>query len=73
MHFGGDEVGPLELKQRGLAAMINATAATTMARMVLGSAFSPETALTALRAVTPPFGRGEVDRRRRGSRSSSSW
>lgn len=60
VHFGGDEVGPLELKQRGLAAMINATAATTMARMVLGSSFSAETALAALRAVTPPFGRGEV-------------
>ncbi|GAA1899644.1 Mur ligase family protein [Lapillicoccus jejuensis] len=60
VHFGGDEVGPLELKQRGLAAMINATAATTMARMVLGSAFSARTALTALQAVTPPFGRGEV-------------
>ena len=60
VHFGDEEVGPLELKQRGLAAMINATAATTMARMVLGSAFSAQTALTALRAVTPPFGRGEV-------------
>ena len=53
-------VGPLELQQRGLAAMINATAATTTARMLLGDDFSAETAATALRAVTPPFGRGEV-------------
>lgn len=58
--FGGQEVGPVELKQRGLAAMINATAALTTARMVLGAEFRPETALAALRAVTPPFGRGEV-------------
>ena len=37
--FGAESVGPLVLKQRGLAAMINATAATTTARMVLGDAF----------------------------------
>ena len=36
--FGeGDSVGPLELKQRGLAAMINATAATTTARLLLAA------------------------------------
>ena len=61
--FGVDEsesVGPLELQQRGLAAMINATAATTTARMLLGDAFEPDRAAEALRAVTPPFGRGEV-------------
>ena len=61
--FGVDEsesVGPLELQQRGLAAMINATAATTTARMLLGDAFDPGRAAEALRAVTPPFGRGEV-------------
>ena len=61
--FGVDEsesVGPLELQQRGLAAMINATAATTTARMLLGDAFDPDRAAEALRAVTPPFGRGEV-------------
>ena len=40
--------------------MINATAATTTARMVLGDAFRPNVADEALRAVTPPFGRGEV-------------
>ena len=34
-------VGPLELQQRGLAAMINATAATATARMLLGDAFDP--------------------------------
>ena len=34
--------------------MINATAATTTARMLLGDDFSAETAATALRAVTPP-------------------
>ena len=50
----------LELQQRGLAAMINATAATTTARMLLGDAFDPGRAAEALRAVTPPFGRGEV-------------
>ncbi|MDQ2758591.1 MAG: MurT ligase domain-containing protein [Actinomycetota bacterium] len=58
--FGAQEVGPVELKQRGLAAMINATAALTTARMVLGSQFRADAALDALRAVTPPFGRGEV-------------
>ncbi len=58
--FGPQEVGPVELKQRGLAAMINATAALTTARMVLGAEFRVDAALEALRAVTPPFGRGEV-------------
>jgi UDP-N-acetylmuramyl tripeptide synthase len=57
---GDDPVGPLELRQRGLAAMINATAATTTARMLLGDAFDPQRTADALRAVTPPFGRGEV-------------
>jgi lipid II isoglutaminyl synthase (glutamine-hydrolysing) len=57
---GGRTVGPLELQQRGLAAMINATAAVATARMLLGDAFDPERAADALRAVTPPFGRGEV-------------
>lgn len=59
--FGdGADVGPVTLKQRGLAAMINATAATSLARVVLGQDFSAETAATALARVTPPFGRGEV-------------
>ena len=59
--FGhGPHVGPLQLQQRGLAAMINATAAATAARALLGADFNPETAAAALRSVTPPFGRGEV-------------
>jgi UDP-N-acetylmuramyl tripeptide synthase len=53
-------VGPVTLQQRGLAAMINATAACTTARMLLGDSFDPATAATALAAVRPPFGRGEV-------------
>ncbi|SDP34437.1 UDP-N-acetylmuramyl tripeptide synthase [Pedococcus dokdonensis] len=57
---GSGTVGPLELQQRGLAAMINATAATATARMLLGDAFDPAATAAALRAVTPPFGRGEV-------------
>ena len=57
---GGRDVGPVRLKQRGLAAMINATAASTMARVLLGTDFSADTALEALTAVQPPFGRGEV-------------
>ncbi|CAN5379507.1 Mur ligase family protein [soil metagenome] len=57
---GGSDVGPLELKQRGLAAMSNATAACTMARVLLYDDFSATTAATALAAVHPPFGRGEV-------------
>ena len=57
---GSGTVGPLELQQRGLAAMINATAATTAARALLGDEFDPAVAAEALRAVTPPFGRGEV-------------
>lgn len=57
---GGINVGPLELRQRGLAAMINATAATTMARVLLGERFTPATAVLALERVNPPFGRGEV-------------
>lgn len=57
---GAGRVGPLELQQRGLAAMINATAAVTTAKMLLGDAFDPAKAADALRVVTPPFGRGEV-------------
>lgn len=58
--FDDVTVGPVTLRQRGLAAMINATAATTTARMLLGEAFDAATAATALAAVQPPFGRGEV-------------
>lgn len=57
---GGVDVGPLSLRQRGLAAMINATAATTMARVLLGPDWDAATASSALEAVHPPFGRGEV-------------
>ena len=57
---GAAVVGPLTLRQRGLAAMINATAATAMARQVLGEAFDGAVAQRALEAVNPPFGRGEV-------------
>ncbi len=60
MRFGEESVGPVELRQRGLAAMINATAAVTTARMLLGDGFRPAAALEALARVTPPFGRGEV-------------
>ncbi len=56
----GGRVGPLELQQRGLAAMINATAAATTARMLLGDRFDAGCAAQALREVRPPFGRGEV-------------
>ncbi|WP_407667827.1 MurT ligase domain-containing protein [Nostocoides japonicum] len=58
--FGECAVGPVTLQQRGLAAMINATAATTTARLLLGDAFSAQTAADALALVRPPFGRGEV-------------
>ncbi len=58
--FGDEVVGPVTLQQRGLAAMINATAATTTARLLLGDAFSGPTAAAALAEVRPPFGRGEV-------------
>ena len=57
---GGSDVGPVALRQRGLAAMINATAATAMARQLLREQFAVEVAAEALAAVTPPFGRGEV-------------
>lgn len=57
---GADSVGPLELQQRGLAAMINATAATSMAKRLLGDRFDAAVAAQALAAVTPPFGRGEM-------------
>jgi lipid II isoglutaminyl synthase (glutamine-hydrolysing) len=57
---GGESVGPVSLQQRGLAAMINATAATTTARLLLGEDFSPPVAALALARVRPPFGRGEV-------------
>jgi UDP-N-acetylmuramyl tripeptide synthase len=53
-------VGPVELRQRGLAAMINATAATTTAKMLLDGDFREATAVEALQAVQPPFGRGEI-------------
>ena len=58
--FGDAPLGPVTLQQRGLAAMINATAATVMARQLLADDFRAETAVAALRAVRPPFGRGEV-------------
>src|SRR5699024_10684273 len=38
----------------------NATAATAAARAVLGEQFDTDRAASALAAVTPPFGRGEV-------------
>lgn len=61
VRFGdGADVGPVELRQRGLAAMINATAATATARMLLAGDFRGDRAAEALRAVAPPFGRGEV-------------
>lgn len=60
VRFGEMVVGPVSLHQRGLAAMINATAAATAARAVLGDRFRSEAALEALRTVQPPFGRGEV-------------
>ncbi|QBF45236.1 Mur ligase family protein [Janibacter limosus] len=56
----GGRVGPVTLRQRGLAAMINATAATAMARHLLGSDFRTDATEQALRTVAPPFGRGEV-------------
>jgi UDP-N-acetylmuramyl tripeptide synthase len=61
VRFGsGDRVGPMVLKQRGLAAMINATAATSTARALLGNEFRAVAGVAALERVTPPFGRGEV-------------
>lgn len=56
----GSASGPIVLRQRGLAAMINATAAVSTARLLLGEAFDPAVAGAALREVAPPFGRGEV-------------
>jgi len=53
-------VGPMVLKQRGLAAMINATAATSTAKALLANEFREVDAVSALERVTPPFGRGEV-------------
>ena len=53
-------VGPMVLKQRGLAAMINATAATSTAKTLLAHEFRDAVAVAALERVTPPFGRGEV-------------
>ena len=53
-------VGPMALRQRGLAAMINAAAATSTARVLLANEFRDVDAVAALERVTPPFGRGEV-------------
>jgi UDP-N-acetylmuramyl tripeptide synthase len=61
VRFGSTEnVGPMVLKQRGLAAMINATAATSMAKVLLRNEFRVAVAVAALERVEPPFGRGEV-------------
>ena len=57
---GADSVGPVELRQRGLAAMINATAASAMAKRLLGEAFDAQLTARTLAGVAPPFGRGEV-------------
>ncbi|WP_277452535.1 Mur ligase family protein [Janibacter sp. DB-40] len=59
-HGEGGSLGPVTLRQRGLAAMINATAATSTAKHLLGAAFRHEATERALRTVAPPFGRGEV-------------
>ena len=48
---GSANVGPMQMRQHGLAAMINATAATSMARRLLGDDFLPATAVSALEAV----------------------
>jgi UDP-N-acetylmuramyl tripeptide synthase len=58
--FGETKIGPVSLRQRGLAAMINATAATSMARMLLAERFDPVTTEHALADLSPAFGRGEV-------------
>ena len=61
VRFGHTQrVGPMVLKQRGLAAMINATAATATARALLANTFREVDAVVALERVEPPFGRGEV-------------
>ncbi|MEO8555174.1 MAG: MurT ligase domain-containing protein [Actinomycetota bacterium] len=61
VRFGQSErVGPMVLKQRGLAAMINATAATTTAKALLANDFRGADAVAALERVEPPFGRGEI-------------
>jgi len=61
VRFGSAErVGPMVLKQRGLAAMINATAATSTAKALLGKEFREAAGVAALERVEPPFGRGEV-------------
>ncbi|WP_141787221.1 Mur ligase family protein [Oryzihumus leptocrescens] len=61
VRFGAEGVvGPVELRQRGLAAMINATAATTTAKMLLGQDFREASTVAALQKVQPPFGRGEI-------------
>ncbi len=58
--FGEEAVGPVTLRQRGLAAMLNATAALTTARALLEGRFDADTATRALASVAPAFGRGEV-------------
>lgn len=60
VRFPDGVLGPVRLRQRGLAAMINATAAAVTARSVLGGRFEDAAAARALERVTPPFGRGEV-------------
>ncbi len=61
VRFGQSErVGPMVLKQRGLAAMINATAATTTAKALLANDFRDFDTVAALERVEPPFGRGEI-------------
>ena len=59
--FGdGVDLGPVTLAQPGLAAMINATAAVAMARVLLGDRFDIRKTEQALRELEPAFGRGEV-------------
>ena len=61
VRFGpAGRVGPMVLRQRGLAAMINATAAMSTAKALLANEFRDVAAVAALERVTPPFGRGEV-------------
>jgi UDP-N-acetylmuramyl tripeptide synthase len=58
--FAGELQKPVELKLEGAYNVLNAAAALTLVRMVLGRKVKDETLLEELTTVRPAFGRGEA-------------
>lgn len=58
--FGTKTLPPVDLKIDGIYNVLNAAAALSLVRMVLGDDADPKTLLEAIATVRPAFGRGEA-------------